>query len=241
MASAGRILIMPKGNYDSSVTYEMLDLVFYDGASWLAKKTVVGIAPSDANAEHWMKMCDSADLTEIYQRIAAIENQMLSTLSLDDIDFTPYALKTELSNYATKAELNTNYSTLDEKANWIHNRTSSLESAVETINTKVNSIPSQENINKLNYAGEVKKYYSALPYTCPGAGEITVYIKDDTSASGESYLRITKNDKPAAYLIFSGGGMEMASTFPVAKGDVINRNGAAGNISEGWITFTPYE
>ena len=99
MASAGRILIMPKGNYDSSVTYEMLDLVFYDGASWLAKKTVTGIAPSIDSEEHWMKMCDSADLTEIYNRIQAIENQMLSALSLDDIDFTPYALKTELANY----------------------------------------------------------------------------------------------------------------------------------------------
>ena len=58
MASAGRILIMPKGNYDSSVTYEMLDLVSYSGASWLAKKTVVGIEPSDENSEYWHNMLD---------------------------------------------------------------------------------------------------------------------------------------------------------------------------------------
>ena len=84
MASAGRILIMPKGNYDSSVTYEMLDLVYYNGASWLAKKTVVGIAPTDESSEYWMKMCSSADLSEILGRIAAIENQMISVASLDD-------------------------------------------------------------------------------------------------------------------------------------------------------------
>ena len=53
MASAGRILIMPKGNYDSSVTYEMLDMVYYNGTSWLAKKTAKGIEPSEANSEHW--------------------------------------------------------------------------------------------------------------------------------------------------------------------------------------------
>ena len=51
MANAGRILIMPKGNYDANVTYEMLDLVNHNGVSWLAKKTVTGIAPSDG--EYW--------------------------------------------------------------------------------------------------------------------------------------------------------------------------------------------
>jgi hypothetical protein len=56
MTSAGRILIMPKGNYDASVTYEMLDLVSYNGKSWLAKKTSVGIEPSDANSEYWQDM-----------------------------------------------------------------------------------------------------------------------------------------------------------------------------------------
>ena len=90
MTSAGRILIMPKGNYDSSVTYEMLDLVFHSGASWVAKKTATGIEPSEANTEHWMKMCESLDLTEILQRIAALEAQMLGTISLDDIDLSNY-------------------------------------------------------------------------------------------------------------------------------------------------------
>ena len=56
MASAGRILIMPKGAYDASATYEMLDLVNHNGKSWLAKKTVNGIEPSDANSEHWQDM-----------------------------------------------------------------------------------------------------------------------------------------------------------------------------------------
>lgn len=56
MASAGRILIMPKGNYNASTTYEMLDLVNHNGTSWLAKKTVVGIEPSEANSECWQSM-----------------------------------------------------------------------------------------------------------------------------------------------------------------------------------------
>lgn len=58
MASAGRILIMPKGNYDSSATYEMLDMVSYNGTTWLAKKTVSNIEPSAANSEYWHNMFD---------------------------------------------------------------------------------------------------------------------------------------------------------------------------------------
>ena len=58
MASAGRILIMPKGNYDSSATYNMLDMVYHNGTSWLAKKTVTGIEPSVANSEHWHCLLD---------------------------------------------------------------------------------------------------------------------------------------------------------------------------------------
>lgn len=56
MASAGRILILPKGEYNASTTYEMLDLVSHNGASWLAKKTVSGIEPSIENNEYWQNM-----------------------------------------------------------------------------------------------------------------------------------------------------------------------------------------
>lgn len=58
MATAGRILIMPKGAYDASVTYQILDLVSYNGTSWLAKKTNVGITPSEENSEYWHNMFD---------------------------------------------------------------------------------------------------------------------------------------------------------------------------------------
>lgn len=63
MATAGRILIMPKGAYNELSTYEMLDLVKHNGTSWLAKKTVVGIEPSEANAEYWHKMFDLPDVS----------------------------------------------------------------------------------------------------------------------------------------------------------------------------------
>ena len=57
---AGRILIMPRGTYDANATYEMLDLVMYNNASWLAKKTATGIEPT--NDEYWHKMADGVEL-----------------------------------------------------------------------------------------------------------------------------------------------------------------------------------
>lgn len=53
MASAGRILIMPKGAYDTETQYEMLDLVSHNGKAWIAKKSVKGIEPLDENSEYW--------------------------------------------------------------------------------------------------------------------------------------------------------------------------------------------
>lgn len=58
-ATAGRILIMPKGDYDASATYEMLDLVRYGGTSWLCKKECTNIVPSNDNEEYWQNMFDA--------------------------------------------------------------------------------------------------------------------------------------------------------------------------------------
>lgn len=128
MASAGRILIMPKGEWNAETEYEMLDLVFRNGKSWLATKISIGIEPSEANAEYWFKMCEAADLTEVHSRLASIENQMLSTLSLEDIDLSGYATKVELANYATKSEL-TNYPTKTD-----------LSSNIGTVNNSINGL-----------------------------------------------------------------------------------------------------
>jgi hypothetical protein len=127
MASAGRILIMPKGEWKAETTYEMLDLVFHGGASWLAKKEVIGIEPSDANSEHWFKMCESADLTSVYNRLQAIESQLLSSISLDDIDLTPYAKAEDL------AVTNENVGRIDTRLSGIEESIGSLTSSVKGI------------------------------------------------------------------------------------------------------------
>ena len=59
MTTAGRILIIPKGDYDAETQYEMLDLVKHNGTSWLAKKESTGIEPTVENAEYWQNMFEA--------------------------------------------------------------------------------------------------------------------------------------------------------------------------------------
>lgn len=141
MASAGKILITPKGNWNAETEYEILDLVFHEGTSWLSKKEVVGIEPSVDYSEFWFKLCESVDLTEIYNRIQALESQMLSTISLDDIDLSEYAKKTELSSYALKTDLNS-----------INSSLTSLDSRLDTAEPKITNLTTDLNTLKTNVA-----------------------------------------------------------------------------------------
>lgn len=88
--SAGRILIMPKGNYNSLSSYDNLDLVNYDGNSWLCKKTCTGITPSDTNSTYWQRFGASLDVDAvlsttstnpvqnkvIYSKLVSLQNQI---------------------------------------------------------------------------------------------------------------------------------------------------------------------
>jgi hypothetical protein len=58
MATAGRILIIPRGGYSSATQYEQLDLVLHNGDSWLAKQNVKGVEPSDNNSAYWHRFTD---------------------------------------------------------------------------------------------------------------------------------------------------------------------------------------
>ena len=65
MADAGRILIMPKGKWDANTEYEMLDLVYWKGSTWIAKKNSKGVEPISSNhdTEYWQRVAgDSMEI-----------------------------------------------------------------------------------------------------------------------------------------------------------------------------------
>ena len=158
MASAGRILIIPRGNYDASTAYEMLDLVYYNGAAWVAKKSVTGVAPSETQpgSDYWMLMCSGANLAEVYSRMSQIETQMASAVSLDDIDLSECATKEELANCATKTEL-TNYATKSELENYLKLTGGTLSGDLGLGNGK-GSVGSNEYVTMINSIKDSSNY-----------------------------------------------------------------------------------
>lgn len=62
-ASAGRVLLIPKGDWNAETTYTGLDWVRHNGVSWVCKNTCTNIEPTEANSDNWQIM--SRDGTQI--------------------------------------------------------------------------------------------------------------------------------------------------------------------------------
>lgn len=104
MAIAGKVAILPKGEWDSAVTYEKLDAVSYDNALYIAKKPSVGQVPTDG--EYWMFCLQSIDYAEFEKIIngtttVGIADKAINDKNGDDIVDT-YAKKNDLTNFQNK-------------------------------------------------------------------------------------------------------------------------------------------
>lgn len=62
MANAGRVAIVPKGEYSDTVDYKRLDLVRFDNDLYIAKKANTGVAPTDS--ETWMLALENVSQTQ---------------------------------------------------------------------------------------------------------------------------------------------------------------------------------
>lgn len=61
-ANAGRILLIPKGAYDSDAAYEMLDVVYHNNNTFICKKPCSNIEPADG--EFWMKALEQLPVVD---------------------------------------------------------------------------------------------------------------------------------------------------------------------------------
>ena len=62
-ASAGRVLLIPKGDWNAETTYTGLDWVRHNGAAWVCKNTCTNVEPTEENSDNWQIM--AMDGTEI--------------------------------------------------------------------------------------------------------------------------------------------------------------------------------
>ena len=62
--SAGRVLLIPKGDWNAQTTYTGLYGVRHNGAAWVCKNTCTGIEPTEANSANWQIMSrDGSQIT----------------------------------------------------------------------------------------------------------------------------------------------------------------------------------
>ena len=124
MGSAGRVLIIPKGPYDSSATYSQLDMVRYDRHTWICKKACTGVTPSES--AYWMEIgADGLD------GAPGRDGEDFNSELLDPINGNIAKLETSVE------EINTE---LNNKAPKTH-----THSEFETINTEISSIKTELN------------------------------------------------------------------------------------------------
>ena len=61
-ASAGRVLLISKGDWNSSTTYTGLDWVRHNGAAWVCKNTCTNIEPTFENTNYWQLISKDGDI-----------------------------------------------------------------------------------------------------------------------------------------------------------------------------------
>lgn len=85
MFSAGRVLLMPKGAYNPLTTYEMLDIVSYNGSSYIAKGTTTGNLPTDTT--YWQLSAYGGQAANMAGNFAELESSSVATAIhyVDDI------------------------------------------------------------------------------------------------------------------------------------------------------------
>lgn len=107
MANAGRVAIVPKGDYSSSVTYKRLDLVRYNDKAYVAKKASTGVLPT--NTDYWMLMTsDGITIDSALSDTSTnpVQNKIIKT-ALDNIQTTSRATLSQAGWYRV-AELESN-------------------------------------------------------------------------------------------------------------------------------------
>lgn len=99
MANAGRVAIVPKGDYSSSVTYKRLDLVRYNDKAYVAKKASTGVLPT--NTDYWMLMTSDGiviDNSLSNDSTNPVQNKIIKT-AIDNIQTTSRATLSQAGWY----------------------------------------------------------------------------------------------------------------------------------------------
>lgn len=104
MNDAGKVAFTPKGDYSSTVTYEYLDTVVYNGNAYAALKTTIGNAPTDSDTdENWRLLARGG--TSVPIATEEIAGVVIASSDVGVSDTGSMVLKTDFTTQESLAEL----------------------------------------------------------------------------------------------------------------------------------------
>lgn len=83
MNDAGRIGFLIRGDYNNNETYDFLDVVYYNGSSYVAKKPTVGHEPQENN-EYWQIFAEGSGVG-----VTGVKGNKESSYRKGDVNLTP--------------------------------------------------------------------------------------------------------------------------------------------------------
>ena len=73
--SAGRVLLIPKGDWNAETTYTGLDWVRHNGAAWVCKNTCTNVEPTEENSDNWQIIARDGHTPEVDDMTGATSDQ----------------------------------------------------------------------------------------------------------------------------------------------------------------------
>ena len=176
MAIAGRVAIVPKGDWSADATYKRLDAVTYNNTLYFAKKEVpAGTATS--NTEYWSKSivggaggvatADEAGVVKPADGLTVAEDGTLkvsidgTTLTMDQVNNViklADTLKDKINGAFPAANLINNLTTTEAGFGLDARQGKALDDKITEINGSLNNVATKNDISALNPASGIKLY-----------------------------------------------------------------------------------
>lgn len=104
MNDAGKVAFTPKGDYSSTVTYEYLDTVVYNGNAYVALKTTAGNVPTDSDTdENWKLLARGG--TSVPTATEEVKGTVMASSDIGVAETGKMVLKTDYTSQETLEEL----------------------------------------------------------------------------------------------------------------------------------------
>ena len=217
MAIAGRVAIVPKGDWSAEATYKRLDAVTYNNTLYFAKKDVpAGTATS--NTEYWSKSIvggvgaiatkEDAGIVKPADGLTVAEDGTLkvsidgTTLTMDQVNNViklSDTLKEKINGAFPTVNLINNLTTTEAGFGLDARQGKALDDKITKINGSLNNVATKNDISALNPSSGIK-LYTDFSIGRLGAGwyrlaEIIFNNETSTQGAGSTFIEILINQQ----------------------------------------------